>query len=55
LGHAEMFSTYEWFLTYLDKLSRVTPSDIQETAQKYLREQNRVVGSYIPNRAEVKA
>ena len=55
LGHAEMFSSYEWFLTYLDKLSEVTPSDIQRIAQKYLREQNRVVGSYIPDGAEVKA
>ncbi len=55
LGHAEMFSTYDWFLTYLDKLSKVTPADIQRTAQKYLREQNRVVGSYIPKGVEVKA
>ncbi len=55
LGHAEMFSTYEWFLNYLDKLSQVTPADIQQTAQKYLREQNRVVGFYIPSGAEVKA
>jgi zinc protease len=55
LGHAEMFSSYDWFLTYLDKLSQVTPADIQHTAQKYLREQNRVVGAYIPSGAEVKA
>ena len=55
LGHAEMFSTYNWFLTYLDNLAKVTPSDIQKTAQKYLREQNRVVGSYIPNGSEVQA
>jgi zinc protease len=54
LGHAEMFSTYDWFLTYLDRLSKITPSDIQHVAQKYLRKQNRVVGSYIPNGAEVK-
>jgi zinc protease len=55
LGHAEMFSNYEWFVTYLDKLSKVTPSEVQRIAQKYLREQNRVVGSYIPTQAEVKA
>jgi zinc protease len=55
LGHAEMFSTYDWFLTYLDKLSEVSPADIQATAQKYLRVQNRVVGTYIPNRAEAQA
>ncbi len=55
LGHAEMFSNYEWFLTYLDKLSKVTPSDLQAAAQKYLREQNRVVGTYIPSGTEVQA
>lgn len=53
LGHAEMFSTYDWFLNYLEKLSQVTPSAVQEAAKKYLRMQNRVVGSYIPKQAEV--
>ena len=55
LGHAEMFADYDWFLAYLDKLSKVSPSDIQAAAQKYLRPQNRVVGTYIPNGAEVQA
>jgi len=55
LGHAEMFANYDWFLTYLDNLSKVTPVDIQKAAQKYLRTQNRVVGTYIPNGAEVQA
>ncbi|MGA2489745.1 MAG: pitrilysin family protein [Anaerolineales bacterium] len=55
LGHAEIFSTYGWFLTYLDKLSKVTPSDIQKFAQEYLREQNRVIGSYLPNGTEGEA
>ncbi|MBI4730671.1 MAG: insulinase family protein [Chloroflexi bacterium] len=48
LGHAEMFATYDWFLTYLDKLAKVTPAQVQEAAQKYLRPQNRVVGTYLP-------
>jgi zinc protease len=48
LGHAEMFSTYDWFLTYLDNLAKVTPADLQKAAQKYLCPQNRVVGSYFP-------
>ena len=48
LGHAEMFATYHWFLTYLNKLAKVTPADVQEAAQKYLRPQNRVIGTYIP-------
>ena len=55
LGHAEMFADYDWFLAYLDKLSQVTPSDIQTAARKYLQAQNRVVGTYIPNGAEVDA
>jgi zinc protease len=55
LGHAEMFASYNWFLTYLEKLAKVTPSDLQRAAQKYLRPQNRVVGTYIPTEAEVQA
>jgi zinc protease len=54
LGHAEMFATYEWFLTYLEKLANVTPADLQRTAQKFLRSQNRIVGTYIPTKPEVK-
>jgi zinc protease len=54
LGHAEMFATYEWFLTYLEKLANVSPADLQRTAQKFLRSQNRIVGTYIPTMPEVK-
>jgi zinc protease len=52
LGYAEMFATYNWFLTYLEKLSAVTPKDVQRVAQKYLQTQNRVVGTYIPRGQE---
>jgi zinc protease len=55
LGFAEMFSTYDWFLAYLEKLAQVTPEDLQKAARKYLRVQNRVVGTYIPGSAEVQA
>ena len=48
LGHAEMFASYDWFLTYLDNLAKVTPADMQKAAQKYLRHQNRIVGTYLP-------
>ena len=48
LGFAEMFATYEWFLTYLDRLAAVTPEEVQRIAQTYLRPQNRVVGTYLP-------
>jgi len=48
LGYAEMFATYEWFTSYLDRLGEVTPEDVQRVAQAYLRPQNRVVGTYLP-------
>jgi zinc protease len=48
LGHAEMFATYDWFLSYLDKLAKVTPEDVQRAAQKYLKPQRRLVGIYHP-------
>jgi zinc protease len=54
LGHAEMFSTYDWFLNYLENLSRVTPTELQHVAQKYLCPQNRVVGTFNPTRVEKK-
>jgi zinc protease len=55
LGHAEMFASYDWFLTYLEKLAKVTPAELQRVAQKYLRPQNRVVGTFIPIGGEMKA
>lgn len=48
LGMAEMFDTYDWFLTYLERLAAVTPADIQRIAQTYLRPQKRVFGVYLP-------
>jgi zinc protease len=48
LGYAEMFANYEWFQTYLDKLSAVTVRDIQRVANEYFKPQSRVVGTYIP-------
>ncbi len=48
LGYAEMFATYDWFETYLEKLAKVTPKDVQRVARAYLRPQTRVVGIYVP-------
>jgi zinc protease len=48
LGYAEMFATYEWFERYLDKMASVTAKDVSRVAEKYLRPQMRVVGTYIP-------
>ena len=33
MGYAEMFATYDWFLTYLNKLSKVKPKDVQRVAR----------------------
>jgi zinc protease len=53
MGYVEMFSSYEWFTTYLDKLAKVTPQDVQRVAQKYFQPKSRVIGTYIPKGAEV--
>jgi zinc protease len=49
MGYAEMFADYNWFLTYLDTLTAVTPADVQRVAQQYLLPRSRVVGTYVPN------
>jgi zinc protease len=49
LGFSEMFATYEWFTSYLDRLEAVTPEELQRVAQTYLRPQNRVLGVYLPD------
>jgi len=48
LGYAEMFADYSWFSTYLEKLSLVTPDDVQRAAQTYFQPRSRVVGTYHP-------
>lgn len=48
MGYAEMFATYEWFQTYLEKLAKVTAKDIQRAANQYFKPQSRVVGTYVP-------
>jgi zinc protease len=48
LGFAEMFADYNWYLAFIDRLSQVTPQDVQRVAQAYLRPQNRIVGAYQP-------
>ncbi len=49
LGYSEMFATYDWFETYLDRLSKVTPDQVLEVARKRLIPSRRVVGVYRPN------
>jgi zinc protease len=52
MGYAEIFADYNWFLTYLDTLSTVTPADVQRVAGQYLQPRSRVVGTYIPSGRE---
>lgn len=47
MGYAEMFADYDWFVNYLDRLSTVTPTDIQTVARTYLQSRFRVVGTYL--------
>jgi zinc protease len=54
MGYSEMFATYDWFQTYLDKLAKVTAKDVQRVANEYFRPQSRVVGTYIPLDGRVK-
>jgi zinc protease len=46
MGFSEMFAGLDWFDTYLDRLAQVTPAQVREVAQRYLRRSNRVVGIY---------
>jgi zinc protease len=48
LGFAEMFASYDWFTSYLERLAAVTPEEVQRVAQVYLKPQNRTLGTYIP-------
>jgi predicted Zn-dependent peptidase len=43
-----MFASYDWFLSYLDELGKVTPEDVQRVARSYLRRQSRTMGVYLP-------
>jgi zinc protease len=49
LGCSEMFATYEWYTSFLERLQAVTPEDVQRVAQTYLRPRNRVLGVYLPD------
>ena len=53
LGFSEMFATYDWFLSYLENLAKVTPEDVQRVAQTYLQPRNRVLGIYLPTEPDV--
>jgi zinc protease len=48
LGYAEMFASYAWFESYLQKLAAVTARDVRRVARGYLQPRSRVVGVYVP-------
>lgn len=53
MGYVEMFSSYEWFTDYLNKLAKVTPADVRRVARKYFQPSSRVIGTYVPKGKEV--
>jgi zinc protease len=52
MGYTAMFSNYDWFTSYLDKLAMITPQDVRRVARKYFQPANRVVGTYVPKDLE---
>ncbi len=50
MGFSEMFASYDWVTSYLEKIEAVSPEDVQKAAQKYLVSSNRLVGFYLPNK-----
>lgn len=48
LGRAEMTAGYEYYTDYLANLKKVTPDEIKRVCEKYLLEDNRTVGNFIP-------
>lgn len=52
LGYSEMFSSYEWFLKYLEKVALITPEQIKYCAKTYLTSQNCTIGVYLPRQGK---
>ncbi|HVG03529.1 MAG TPA: insulinase family protein, partial [Burkholderiaceae bacterium] len=57
VGLSEYISLGDWRLFFLqrDQLAKLTPSDVDTAARKYFVRDNRVVGSYIPEDAPMRA
>lgn len=49
LGYSEMFAAYDWFESYLARVSQVTVDDVERVAREYLSPTQRVIGVYQPN------
>jgi zinc protease len=46
MGFAEMFADYDWFLNYVENLSKVTLDEVRRVANLYLTRDNATVGVY---------
>jgi zinc protease len=51
LGEYEATADWRYMVSYLDQIAKVTPADVQRVAQKYLVEDNRTVGWFVPEKA----
>jgi zinc protease len=49
MGFSELISDYNWFTTFIHRLSQVTAEDVLRVAHKYLARRNCTVGWYVPN------
>jgi zinc protease len=52
LGWSEIFADHSWFENYLDRLSSVTITDVQQAAQKYISRSNSTTGWATPIQAQ---
>ena len=48
LGYTEMFDTYAWFSKFVPSLQKVQTEDVAGFANRYLRQDQRVIGIYKP-------
>jgi zinc protease len=49
LGYWTMVDDWRYLTTYLDRVKKLTPDDLQRVARKYFTEDNRTVGHFIPS------
>ncbi len=52
IGDAIGIADWKWWTTYGDKISQVTPQQVQAAAKKYLNANNMTVGYYKPKRSK---
>lgn len=50
MGYSNIFATFAWFESYLEKLQAVTREDLIRTARNYLNPHRRIIGIYQPAR-----